>query len=267
MEALLSNFTKLSSLLFDRLFAAKDGVTILIYHRIGTNDRSSVTIGVEDFENQIAVIAESGRAITLNQALSRLEAGDSTPGVVVTFDDGTSDFTDIAVPIMVRHRVASLLYAETAPITSGTASSSGCPPTSWAALRDAASTGLVEIGSHTHTHRLLHNADEATVIDELDRSITTIAENMGSAPAHFAYPKAVRGNAIAEAHVKSRFRSAVLGQGGSNRPGQNLYRLARTSIKRRDSPEVFSSKLAGGMRFEGITRSALGRWRYRNHEN
>lgn len=256
---------KRTSLFVDRFIASRDGISILIYHQVGADHRGSVNIDTTEFERQMEMIAASGRAITLDRAVERLATGDSSPGVVVTFDDGTADYTDIAVPIMVRHGIPSLLYAETDPISTGKPNAAGHQPTSWAALRDAASTGLVEIGSHTHSHRLLHNVDEKTAIDELDRSIAVISEQISRPPLHFAYPKAVRGNTVAERAVRERFRSAVLGHGGANKPGRDLHRLARNPIQRHDSPEMVSAKIDGGMKLEGAIRSALGRWRYRNH--
>lgn len=237
-----------------------------MYHRVGADSSTSVDLDVDEFERQMAALAETGRAITLDVALARVAKSDLTPGVVVSFDDGTRDFTDHAVPTMVRHGIPSILYAETGPIASGSPNASGLPPTSWAALRDAVSTGLVQIGSHTHTHRVMHTVDAATAADELDRSIAAIAEQIGAAPTHFAYPKAVPGNHIADQAVRARFRSAALGHAGVVTSRTDLCRLPRAPIQRTDTPKMVVAKMNGGMRLEGALRAGVARWRYRATE-
>jgi len=259
-----AQMVKHASVWADRVLLPRQGLTILIYHQVGGGTEGAVDTPVAEFTFQMETLVASGMVVTLDEGLSRLLAADPTPGVVVTFDDGTADFTDIAVPIMVAHGIPSLLYAETGPITSGQPNASGHRPTSWTSLRDATSTGLVTVGSHTHTHRLLQGLDKATAADEMDRSIDVISENLGYAPEHFAYPKAVDGSAEANSEVHSRFRSAALGGGRSNVIGADPFRLQRTPIQRSDTRSMFASKIKGGMRLEGILRQAVSVRRYRN---
>ena len=75
---------------------------------------------------------------------------------------------------------------------------------------------------------------------------------MGTAPAHFAYPKALPGSPAAELAVRARFRSAALAASRVNRPGHtDLHRLWRTPVQRSDGSEFFAAKALGGMRLEG----------------
>src|SRR5262245_32793656 len=85
------------------------GVVVLLYHRVGGNSASDVDLDVARFEEQMAVVAEHGNAVTLGAALQRLEAADGSvaPATVVTFDDGTADFTDVALPVMTRYGIPS----------------------------------------------------------------------------------------------------------------------------------------------------------------
>src|SRR5207248_4741919 len=116
------------------------------------------------FDQQMAVVAASNRGVSLATALDRLAApehrpvdgdrGDDAGSVVVTFDDGTADFVDIALPILERHGVSVTLYAATSFIEDGIDFPENGKPVSWSALRDACATGLVDVGSHTHHHRL-----------------------------------------------------------------------------------------------------------------
>ena len=128
----------------------------------------------------------------------------------MTFDDGTADFVDVALPIIERHRVPVTLYAATKFIDEQVPFPNDGKPVSSSGLADACATGLVKVGSHTHHHHLLDRLPLPDVIDELDRSIDLIGDHLGRRPADFAYPKALLGSPAAELAVRERFRSAAL---------------------------------------------------------
>ncbi len=249
----------------DVIFPRRTGVTVLIYHRVGGGSDSQVDMSVADFERHLAHLAEHANVVTLDDAVAMLAAGhDSDPRVVITFDDGTADFTDHAVPALVRHGLPATLYAATKFVDEQTDFPWEAPPTSWPALRDAVGTGLITIGSHTHSHWLLDRLDPAAIADDLDRSIELISTHVGRPPRHFAYPKALPGSPQAEIAVRRRFASAALAASRVNRPGRtDLHRLWRTPIQRSDGFEFFTAKAAGGLRLEGELRAAVARVKYR----
>jgi peptidoglycan/xylan/chitin deacetylase (PgdA/CDA1 family) len=181
----------------------------------------------------------------------------------VTFDDGTVDLVDEALPVLVEHRVPATVYVATAFVEEGRPFPGDGQPVSWAGLAEAASTGLVTVGSHTHHHALLDRVGATEVAKELDRSIGLIGERLGVAPRHFAYPKAVPGHAGAQAEVQARFASAALAGTRPNVPGRaDPYRLARSPIQVDDGLRYFAAKAAGGMTLEDTLRRAANRLRY-----
>ena len=245
------------------------GVVVLIYHRVGAGSGLELDLPVDLFAAQAEVLAASGRVVPLGDALAWLArpvgGGDGAEGdpVVITFDDGTQDFVDRALPILERHRLPATLYAATAFIEEGRPFPGDGHPVSWRALADACATGLVDVGSHTHGHLLLDRLPADQVEGELDRSIELIGEHVGRPPRDFAYPKAVAGSPAADRAVRRRFRSAALGGARPNRPGAtDPYQLARSPIQRSDGMRWFERKLAGGMAAEEGLRGLLNRWRY-----
>jgi peptidoglycan/xylan/chitin deacetylase (PgdA/CDA1 family) len=239
-----------------------EGVVILLYHRVGAGTPSSVDLPAPMFDRQMAALARTGRVVHLADALAVLNGERSGPCIAVTFDDGTADLVDVALPILVRHGIPATWYLATSFIDDQKPFDSG-PPLTWSAVRDACSTGLVSIGSHTHTHRLLDRASDADVADELDRSITSIADNVGAPALDFAYPKALCGSPTAETLVQSRFRSAALAGTRANVVREtDVYRLARSPIQVNDGRVWFERKVAGGMTFEHNLRELLNRLRY-----
>ncbi len=246
---------------YDRVRVPHPGVVVLIYHRVGGGTNSVVDLTPEEFDAQVATLAATTTVLTLDDAVAGLAAGHAVQGVVVTFDDGTRDFHEHAVPVLERHGVPATLYAATRFIDSGDPMPWGAPSATWQGLRAAVATGLVTIGSHTADHRLLHNVDRTEATRQLHDASTSIIEQIGVAPRHFAYPKAMPGNAVAEIAVRERFASAALAGSRSNRPGDDLHRLWRTPVHRGDTAELFAHKLAGGLRLEGAVRDMVTRWR------
>ena len=209
--------------------------------------------------------ALASRAVTLDAALDAL-IGPAIAGVApvaVSFDDGTADFVDEAVQVLVDHGVPAVLYVATAFVDEGRPFRGAGAPASWAGLADALATGLVTIGSHTHTHALLDRANPTDVVQELDRSRKLIEDRLGVAADHFAYPRALPGSPAAEAAVRERFRSAALAGTRANPYGAtDPYRLTRSPIQVSDGMRWFGAKLDGGMELEDRLRRILNRGRY-----
>jgi peptidoglycan/xylan/chitin deacetylase (PgdA/CDA1 family) len=231
------------------------GVVVLAYHRVGEQSRAvEIDQPASLFRTQMAEIAD--RVTTLDAALDALEADDrrQAGAIALTFDDGTADFVDEVVPVLY---VATQFVDEQQPWPDAGR------PVSWAGLRDAVATGLVTVGSHTHSHALLDRCDAATTATELDRSIDLIGEHLGTRPEHFAYPKALAGAPGAAAEVAARFRSAAVAGTRPNRFGAtDPQRLARSPIQRSDGMRWFRRKVNGGMTLEDDVRRAANRLRY-----
>jgi peptidoglycan/xylan/chitin deacetylase (PgdA/CDA1 family) len=239
------------------------GLVILIYHRIGARTSSPVDLATPRFEEQVAELADAGRIVALDEGLRRLEAADvADRPVVLTFDDGTTDWVDEALPVLVRHQAPATFYVATDFVERRRPFPGDGPAISWSGLAELVASGLATIGSHTHTHALLDRADAATAAAELDRSTALLGEHLGVECAHFAYPKALRGSAEAEGEVRRRFRSATVAGSRANSPGTDPHRLTRTPIQVADGMRWFRRKAAGGMRLEDTARSILNRGRY-----
>lgn len=261
----LMTAVKASANAADRMRPPPKGITVLLYHRVGGGSGLQIDLSPELFDEQMAVLAETANVVSLDTAVSILAGGEEPADdpVVLTFDDGTRDFADFAVPSLERHGVPATLYVATDFIEGNRPFPHDGAPLSWSALADAHATGLVTIGSHTHTHALLDRATPEVVADELDRSVGLLQERLGVAADHFAYPKGRGANGQGEMEVRRRFVSAALGGGQPNRYGvTDLYRLRRTPIQVLDGMRWFRAKAAGGMALEGALRRVLDRGRY-----
>ncbi len=256
---------KTSAAAFDRVRPGGPGGVVLLYHRIGGGSGLAVDLPESLFSAQIEELAAAGGLRPLDSFLSQVsrdEVPDVQP-VVLTFDDGTSDFVEVAMPVLVRAGAPATIYLATDFIEQGRTFPHRGTPLSWTAVSDAMSTGLITVGSHTHTHALLDRLAPGAVVDELDRSIKLIEDRLGVTPEHFAYPKALAGSPAAEAAVRPRFRSAALAGTRPNLYGStDPYRLNRSPVQVADAMRWFRHKARGGMAFEDDIRRLVNRRRY-----
>ena len=267
VSGLLRLMAKRVAALHDRVVRPRPGLVVLAYHRVGRTSSIEVDLPVDTFDRQMAAVARSGAVLTLDEAVAGIRAGRDLAGrVVVTFDDGTADFADHALPVLDCYQVPATVYVATRHIDEQISFPDDGKPLSWAALAECVASGLVTVGSHTHSHRLLDRVDAPTAAAELDRSQELISHHLGVTADHFAYPKALAAAPAVEPEVRLRFRSAALAGTRPNPLGVDPYRLSRSPVQFSDGREYFDRKIAGGMALEDDLRRLLNRRRYAGAE-
>ena len=121
----------------DVIAAPVAGITVLIYHRVGRRTSMEVDLPAGVFADQIAWLTGNGLVIELDEALRRLasdDPADHDDAVVITFDDGTADFADVAVPILEEHGAPATLYVATDHLEHQRPFPEDGVPLSWSAL-------------------------------------------------------------------------------------------------------------------------------------
>jgi peptidoglycan/xylan/chitin deacetylase (PgdA/CDA1 family) len=188
---------------------------ILAYHAVCSTWDSPLAVTEEALAEHAAYLRRRGyRGLTVAEA-ERLRASGGLPprSVVFTFDDGYRSVTR-AAEILERHGYAGTVFAVTsfpasgAPLSwpgidheLGGATAGQLEPLSWDELAVLRDRGW-EVGSHTVTHALLTEVDDARLAAELADSRRAIAERLGAC-ATLAYPYG-----IADARVAAAARSA-----------------------------------------------------------
>ena len=256
---------KVTAATVDRLRPKHDGVVVLIYHRVGRRTSLEVDLPTSLFDEQMAALAETGRVTTLDAALDWLgaPAPETESPIVVTFDDGTDDLADIATPILERYAIPATLYVATEFVDRDMRFPADGRALSWASLAQMVQTGLITVGSHTHTHALLDRLDADAAAAEIDTSNRLIEDHVGYRPRHFAYPKAVPPSPTIDRLIRTSYRSAAVAGTRPNRRGRtDVHLLARSPIQLGDGMRWFECKLTGGMAFEDDLRRLVNRRRY-----
>lgn len=256
---------KLAAAASDVVRPGRPGAVVLLYHRVGAGSGMAVDLPAALFEAQMDELRAEFRVVSLDALLSAVTSRLVPPAqpVAITFDDGTADFSERALPVLVATGLPATLYLATDFIESGRSFPHRGTPLSWGAVADALGTGLITVGSHTHSHALLDRLAPDRVADELDRSVKLIEDRLGVTPQHFAYPKALLGSKMAEEAVRQRFRSAALAGTRTNPYGAtDVYRLGRSPVQVTDGMIWFRQKARGGMRLEDDVRRLANRRRY-----
>jgi peptidoglycan/xylan/chitin deacetylase (PgdA/CDA1 family) len=142
------------------------GFTVLLYHRV----HPKFGLSPEKFRKQMVFLKKHFKVLTLEE----LGEPHPFPSVLVTFDDGFSDFLFFAFPVLKELSIPSVLFVPpervfNSNIVRQTAESSNVstyeafknsflkgdnsPFLSWGELQYLQSTGLVSVESHALTHR------------------------------------------------------------------------------------------------------------------
>jgi peptidoglycan/xylan/chitin deacetylase (PgdA/CDA1 family) len=227
------------------------GATLLIYHRVGGGSSDERDLSVAEFEKQVSELSRHD-VVSLDVAVDRLEKGDASPSVVLTFDDGFADVYDHAWPILKEHSLPFTIYLATAYVGGtmrwdGSTAKAAGPGLTWHQLDEMVSSGLCIVANHTHTHARPEKLDP----DELDTCNELIEKHLGVKAAHFTYTWGIPVPSM-ETELRSRFRSASTGQLGRNLPGTDLLRLRRVPVRNTDPIEFFAAKLKGALRAERV---------------
>lgn len=233
------------------------GATLLIYHRVGGGTTNELDLSLDSFERQIQLLTDHD-VVSLDAAVDRLELGDSSPSVVLTFDDGFEDVYRNAWPLLRQHRLPFTIYLASAYVGSdmhwegATAKGPAGRGLSWQHLDQMVASGLCTIGNHTHHHV----RPELVTAAELDACSDAVKQHLGVGPRHFTYPWGVVVPAV-EPVVHERFRTASTGHVGRNLPGADLMTLRRVPVRRTDPEEFFAAKLRGNLVPERIYANAV----------
>jgi hypothetical protein len=232
-----------------------EDLVILLYHRVGAGERE-IDLPLRAFERHLEILTREHRVIPLDDALAA-----KCGGIVVTFDDGSRDFYEYVLPLLVRFRLPAVLYVATAFVDRSPNSDSDA--LTWSYLEEAVETGLVTVGAHTHSHANLARADEVTAHDEMSRCKELVEDRLSISCRHFAYPWGVSSPA-ADRVARRLFDSAALRWGTNRGSHVDPHRLSRTPVLRSDRQIFFRAKTRGLLDGEAHVYRALrrGPWRY-----
>ncbi|MCH5674074.1 polysaccharide deacetylase family protein [Streptomyces gilvus] len=226
-------------------------VPILMYHSVATapNDATrALSVAPEAFCEQMAMIGDLGLTPVGTAALAAgWRTGRPLPPrpVLITFDDGYEGVHRHALPVLAKHGFASTLFVSTGWIKGAYDTGGGLDTMlDWDQVRELAAVD-VEIGGHSHTHPQLDQLADDRLRYELSRCREIVADELGTAPASFAYPYGYSSRRVREAVRESGYAQALAVGNALARRRQGPYALRRVTVRRSTGIEEFGRLLEG----------------------
>ncbi len=229
----------------------------LTYHRFGPARRDPFCVPVEDFERQMAWLAEHGLAISLEQLDAFVLGG--TPiadgSVLVTIDDACPSLYHAALPVLRRHAIPAVVFVPAGEVRSGPgdvavpADESPDARLTWTQVDTLVAAGLT-LGSHGWTHRSFGRMSAAEAREQAERSRAALERHTGRPVISFAYPFGTRGSygpGTAEVLRAAGYRSAFTAQHGAIAPGADPLELPRVKVEGGEGAWMFRRLLDGGL--------------------
>ena len=207
-----------------------------------------MVVSPANFEAQMAWLARNGyRVIRLAELAGFLSGSRPLPqrAVVITFDDGYESVYRHAFPVLKKYGLPATAFVYTDFLGAGDA-------LSWPQLQEMLGSGLVDIQSHSKSHRNLIerrpgendslyrtniDAEMRVPRDTLERRLPTLKVR------HLAYPFGDANEQVLEAAARHGFELAATVQPGGNPFYAHPLLLRRTMIFGDMSLDTFKSKL------------------------
>jgi peptidoglycan/xylan/chitin deacetylase (PgdA/CDA1 family) len=221
--------------------SASQRVVVLLYHRVRDDRRDPLTVGLEQFDAQMAWLARHCPLVDIRDVVAgRIPRDTRRPAVAVTLDDGSLDHHEHAFPILLRHRIPAGFFVPTGAI-------GGQGSMSWDHLREMRAAGFT-VGSHSVTHLDCARAEPSRVRAELRESRDALAEQLGVREPIFAYPVGYRENMTPEALELVRgegYVGCLSAYGGYNVGRIDPFDVRRVGISHAFSELAFRARVEG----------------------
>jgi len=243
---------------------------ILMYHRLTKPPIGVATptynVPPSRFRAQLEGLLSLGyQAWPLRKALEFSRTGQAIPRntFVVTFDDGYENNYVHAWPILKDLQIPATIFVTTAYLDSkdpfpfddwSAAGVSGTPAESWRPLtimacREMLDEGLIDIGTHTHTHADFRPQPEALRAD-LSTSIQVLGEQLDLQDATFALPYGTRrrgfsGPVLAGIAKKAGVLCSLTTENELVIPGSDPFDWGRFTVTAADTPRTIAARLDG----------------------
>jgi peptidoglycan/xylan/chitin deacetylase (PgdA/CDA1 family) len=156
--------------------------------------------------------------------------------------------------------VESLERAVGASLQSDPSPPSIYQPVEWSEADAMARSGVMVIGSHTHTHVIVSRTASDAAAVELTTSKRIIEDRLGLACDLFCYPNGRRGDFDDRTKAQVRaagYRCALTTVHGMNGAGADVFELKRYPVSRRKTTAELAVRLSGVVELP----SAIGAWR------
>jgi len=158
------------------------GIIALMYHRFDENKYPSTNIRMEIFKEHLNEIKNLNLEFISFQKFEKIVDNKIDKSyLLLTIDDAFSSFYLNAWPIIKKNKVPIILFVSTREVGKN-------GYMTWEQIREIASSNLVTIGNHSHSHEYLIDWNEKEIRKDLEKSIGIFNKELGYSPNLFSYP-------------------------------------------------------------------------------
>lgn len=224
-------------------------VPILCYHRLGTVG-GKMAVSPSNFAAQMEWLSKNDyRVIKLSQLSGYLEGKEPLPpkSVVITFDDGYESVYKFAYPVLRKLGLPATMFVYTDFV------GAGGDAVSWPQLAEMQASGLMDIQSHSKSHRNLIERTTGENEDRYKRNLDTetagprdlIEQKLSTSGQvrHYAYPFGDANEQVLDALTRQKYTLAVTVNPGGNAFFAQPLMLRRTMIFGDHDLEAFKARL------------------------
>ena len=225
---------------------------ILMYHRVApeaSSTRVRYCIKPDQLESQLHYLRECGfTSVSLDGWRDRVEQRTTQPSrpIVLTFDDGYTDFEEHAWPLIKHYGFSALLFVVTGRvggINTWDDAATDEHLLDWAALRRLRDDGVV-IGSHSVTHPRLTGVSADRIAAECVESRAVLQRELGVSVHSFAYPWGDEDEVVRHLAGASGYEYGLSCRPGLAARGDDWLSLPRVEMTGFDTLSTFIAKLA-----------------------
>jgi peptidoglycan/xylan/chitin deacetylase (PgdA/CDA1 family) len=235
-------------------------VTVLLYHRIDDAFRDSVSVGVEQFDRQLAAIQEHYEVLDLESFLRTRDQPRKRPCVVITFDDGYA--SNYLASVLLRRRglpatffLATGIVGTDKPFPHDMARLGFCVPSlRWEQVETMARWGFT-FGVHTVEHSRLSEIPLDEAMAEVSLAKSDLERRVGPMEtarclAYTYGDRAAMPDELRQSLSSLDIRWCLSGCGGVNHPHWDRLDIRRSGANWSMSQLVFRAILEGWARSE-----------------
>lgn len=226
---------------------------ILMYHSISgaaSDTFRPYTVPPERLAAHLDHLAGAGyRTITMRDLAALRRAGRPPPAhtVVLTFDDGYTDFHQAALPLLTRHAFTATVYVVTGHVGATSAwlhpdGEGTRPMMSWTQLREAADAGI-ECAAHSHTHPQLDRLPRARIREEIRRSRAELEDHLGHQVHTFAHPFGYHDRRVRAEVAAAGFACGCAVDDLPSTPADDDYAIPRLTVHPDDDATTLAALL------------------------
>lgn len=207
-------------------------VPIIMYHDVVPRKQVWFDLTTDEFAQQMHDLAAAdAHPVSMQAVFDHLNEGKPLPDhpILLTFDDCTlGQFTEV-LPILKARKFPAVFFVQTASVGVKTEKEH----MTWEQLKQAESTGLIEVESHTVTHpEDITKLSDSELVTELQDSKQAIESHLNHPIRFLAYPSGHCDARIAKATQDAGYLAAVtMDRGFAASPAQSYF-LPRFTPKR-----------------------------------